>query len=160
MGIYEHMHKYIYKPKSSRFQNLKLNNTHKNETMIFLACIEFNLNFAEKWAKFAFKNGLWGMCSSNWKMSRFWITPVENYINTEAGGIGSYSTFWASQIANRLHRWNVYRRKANASTCPINALTTWVYKEVHLMTEEKMHTFYEVCEKVTQAGLLFVATVA
>lgn len=75
------------------------------------------------------------------------------------GGRGSYSTFWASQIANRLYRWNIYMRKANSSMCPVNALTTQVYKEVYLMEEENMHTFYEVCEKIMQAGILFISTV-
>lgn len=27
------------------------------------------------------------------------IRPVVSYVNTEAGGTGLYSTFWASQIA-------------------------------------------------------------
>lgn len=44
--------------------------------------------------------------------------------------------------------------------CPVNALTTWAYKEVHLMEEKKMYTFYEVYEKIMQAGLLFMATAA
>lgn len=51
-------------------------------------------------------------------------------------------------------------RKANSSMCPVNALTTQVYKEVYLMEEENMHTFYEVCEKIMQAGILFISTVA
>lgn len=84
---------------------------------------------------------------------------MENHVNTEAVGIGSYSTFWASQIANRLNRWNIYMRKTHSSMCPANALTTRVYK-VHLMEEKKIHTFYEIYEKIMQAGLLFLATVA
>lgn len=88
------------------------------------------------------------------------IKPVENHVNTETGGIGSYSTFWAPQIANRLHRWNIYMRKANSNMCPVNVLTTWVYKEVYLMEEENMHIFYEACEKTMQAGILFISTVA
>lgn len=51
-------------------------------------------------------------------------------------------------------------RKANSSMCPVNASTTQVYKEVYLMEEENMHTFYEVCEKIMQAGILFISTVA
>lgn len=88
------------------------------------------------------------------------IKPMENYVDREAGGTGSHSTFWASQIANRLKRWNIYIKKANSSMCPVNALTTWVYKEVHLMEEKEMHTFYEVYEKIMQAGLLFLTIVA
>lgn len=50
-------------------------------------------------------------------------------------------------------------RKTHSSMCPANALTTRVYK-VHLMEEKKMHTFHEIYEKIMQAGLLFLATVA